>query len=137
MIKKLQDLSADVFNCKPIITYAGTNECISQITIGEKDAKAMANVSIDEAKDSAFIIPGDVNYCAMVNDLRLNNEKMDGTKVASSKIVALDYLWNNVRVKNGAYGAGMIASPLGTIQFYSFRDPQIQKTFENFENSTK
>lgn len=31
----------------------------------------------------------------------------------------------------------MIASLRGTIQFYSYRDPQIQKTFDSFIESTK
>ena len=38
-------------------------------------------------------------------------------------ILSYEYLWNNVRVKGGAYGTGFITRRNGLIGFYSYRDP--------------
>jgi len=38
-----------------------------------------------------------------------------------------------IREKGGAYGAGCALDESGLISFYSYRDPQLEKTFENFE----
>ena len=41
----------------------------------------------------------------------------------AAQIVSLDYLWNMVRVRGGAYGAGIVVNGSGNIFTYSYRDP--------------
>ena len=52
-----------------------------------------------------------------------------------SSILSLEYLWNEIRVKGGAYGAGANVSALGIIGFYSFRDPDASNSFRAFDGA--
>ena len=49
-------------------------------------------------------------------------------------ILSLDYLWNNVRVKNGAYGSGVIFNAFGDFNLWSYRDPNLTETLEIYYN---
>ena len=49
-----------------------------------------------------------------------------------SHIVSLDYLWNEVRVKGGAYGTGLKALANGSVFAYSFRDPNAKASVETY-----
>ena len=48
-------------------------------------------------------------------------------------VLSYDYLWNNVRVKGGAYGCGSSFLRTGDSYFASFRDPNLGKTNEVYE----
>ena len=56
-----------------------------------------------------------------------------GTWQVASQILSYGYLWNEVRVKGGAYGTGFRRSNLGLPQFYSFRDPNVDETLARYE----
>jgi len=45
-----------------------------------------------------------------------------------SNIQSLSYLWNEVRVQGGAYGAGLNTSETGRMVTYSYRDPSPART---------
>ena len=48
-------------------------------------------------------------------------------------ILSYDYLWNNVRVKGGAYGCNSSFLRTGDSYFTSYRDPNLGKTNEVYE----
>ena len=48
-----------------------------------------------------------------------------------------DYLWNQVRVKGGAYGCMCGFYKNGDGYFVSYRDPNLQKTIEVYENAAQ
>ena len=48
-------------------------------------------------------------------------------------ILSYDYLWNNVRVKGGAYGCSSSFLRTGDSYFTSYRDPNLGKTNEVYE----
>lgn len=48
-------------------------------------------------------------------------------------IMGYEYLWQNVRVKGGAYGCMSSFSRLGEGYFVSYRDPNLEKTNEIYE----
>lgn len=51
-------------------------------------------------------------------------------------VLKTGYLWENVRMKGGAYGVFVSPSGLdGSITFGSYRDPNIKRTLEHFEHS--
>ena len=49
-------------------------------------------------------------------------------------IMQTDYLWNNVRVRGGAYGAFFVVERSGNIIISSYRDPHISRTYEVFDD---
>ena len=48
-------------------------------------------------------------------------------------ILSYDYLWQNVRVKGGAYGCMSSFNRIGEGYFISYRDPNLRKTMETYE----
>ncbi|MGX7069070.1 insulinase family protein [Gemella bergeri] len=63
-----------------------------------------------------------------------NISSYSGAYLVLRHILSLDYLWNNVRVKNGAYGAGMIINNYGNFGLWSYRDPNLEETLEIYYN---
>ena len=52
-------------------------------------------------------------------------------------IFAYDYLWVNVRVKGGAYGAMCDFTRNGYSFFTSYRDPNLAETYDIYKNAYK
>ena len=50
-------------------------------------------------------------------------------------LMTFNYLLPSIREKGGAYGAGCKVNESGTFNFYSYRDPKIESTYENFEKA--
>lgn len=80
----------------------------------------------------AFIVPSDVCYVAKGADVGSLGAYAGEWQVLASAL-SFDYLWNEVRVKGGAYGVGFRRTPEGFGRFYSFRDPAVDPTIERFD----
>jgi Zn-dependent M16 (insulinase) family peptidase len=50
----------------------------------------------------------------------------------AQRLISYDYLWNEVRVKGGAYGTGERRTQSGILTFWSYRDPGIDGTLERY-----
>ncbi|MDY3129202.1 MAG: insulinase family protein [Berryella intestinalis] len=83
-------------------------------------------------RNEAFVVPSDVSYTALGWDSRLMGGAYHGAWSVASRALTFDYLWNEVRVKGGAYGVGFKTSRYGNMRFYSYRDPHIDETVERF-----
>lgn len=68
-------------------------------------------------------IPTGISYSASANYLSRYGRKYSGSLRVLATIFTYDYLWNQVRVKGGAYGCGCNVGATGNIGFFSFRDP--------------
>ena len=68
-------------------------------------------------------IPAQVSFASLGYNLAQAGAEYDGTARLVSNILSLAYLWNEVRVQGGAYGAGMRIGNGGRIFTYSYRDP--------------
>ena len=49
--------------------------------------------------------------------------------------MTFEFLLPLVREKGGAYGAGCNVNESGLITLFSYRDPNVNKTYENFERA--
>lgn len=78
-----------------------------------------------EDKHEAFIIPSDVSYLARACDPRVLGIETDGVWSVASNALSYDYLWNEIRVKGGAYGCGFRSPSPRHASFYTYRDPAI------------
>lgn len=83
-----------------------------------------------------FKTPLQVNNCVetMLGPMRLNEEDY-GALLVLAELMTFTYLLPSIREKGGAYGAGCGVDESGIISFYSFRDPNVSRTFENFERA--
>lgn len=102
---------------------------------GGAAAAAALVVPAPEDKREAFVVSSDVTYTACGWDRRLLGESYGGAWLLASRILSYDFLWTEVRVKGGAYGAGFQTTRSGSSRFYSYRDPRIDETIERFRTS--
>ena len=51
------------------------------------------------------------------------------------KLLSYTHLWNEIRVKGGAYGCGLDAGVNGDLVFYSYRDPQPDRSLKALEEA--
>ncbi|EFR31371.1 insulinase family protein [Eremococcus coleocola] len=87
-----------------------------------------------QVQNEAFVTAQDVNYVGLSTPA-LADLTYAGKVYVLGTILRLDYLWNNVRVKGGAYGAGFRHVRTGNIEFASYRDPNIDKTLATYLNT--
>lgn len=81
-----------------------------------------------------FKTPLQVNHiCESMVGPTISNEDDYGALLVLTELLTYGFLLPSIREKGGAYGAGAGVSDSGIISFYSYRDPQCEKTFENFE----
>ncbi len=73
----------------------------------------------------AIQIPSGVSYAALGSNLCRYGEEYSysGALSVLSGILSYGYLWNEIRVRGGAYGCGFAASASGNLAFRTFRDP--------------
>ena len=81
-----------------------------------------------------FKTPLQVNHCceSMIGPTSFSTEDY-GSMLVLTELLTYAFLLPSIREKGGAYGAGCGVSDSGIVSFYSYRDPQCDATFENFE----
>lgn len=87
---------------------------------------------ITEKKNEAFKTSGQVQYVGRMGDFEASGYEYTGALRILRMIMSYDYLWLNVRVKGGAYGCMSGFKRGGGCFFVSYRDPNLQKTFDVF-----
>jgi Zn-dependent M16 (insulinase) family peptidase len=85
-----------------------------------------------------MIIPAQVNYVGKGANLYQLGYRLHGSVHVISRYIRTGWLWDQVRVQGGAYGAFSIFNHLsGTFTFVSYRDPNLTKTIEVFDETVK
>jgi hypothetical protein len=83
-----------------------------------------------------MIIPTQVNYVGKGANLYHLGYRPHGSAHVISRYLRTAWLWERVRVQGGAYGAFSIFNHLsGTFTFVSYRDPNLLKTVETFDET--
>ena len=94
-------------------------------------------VSLLPAMREGILIPSEVAYAVEVAHLETLGGQYTGTLRVAAKLLSLDYLWNAVRVKGGAYGTGFIARPNGILAMYSYRDPHPDRSLSVYAHAAE
>ena len=84
-----------------------------------------------------FMSAGQVQYVCRAGNFRSKGLEYTGVLRALKVMMGYDYLWNNVRVKGGAYGCMCSFSRSGDSFFVSYRDPNLQKTIRVYEEAAE
>lgn len=82
-----------------------------------------APYSISMPRRIGMKIPAQINYATQGYHLKEIGMKYHGSMKVAEKILSLNYLWNEIRAKGGAYGASMTIGSNGDIYTYTYRDP--------------
>ena len=81
-------------------------------------------------RHEAFVIPSDICFAARACDPRRLGIDVTGAWAVAANALSYDYLWNEIRVKGGAYGCGFRAAGERQAAFYTYRDPAIDPSIE-------
>ena len=91
---------------------------------------------VDTPGFEGMIIPAQVNYVGKGTNLYQQGYRPHGSAHVISRYLRTAWLWERVRVQGGAYGAFSIFNHLsGTFTFVSYRDPNLLKTVETFDET--
>lgn len=85
----------------------------------------------------AILSDANVNYVSKSADLKEFDLSYDGKFSLASSIISNPYLYELIRAKGGAYGAGMLVDRSGLFGTYSYRDPNIKLTLDNYDKIPK
>ncbi len=151
LAKKLEELAKKIFvDANVLVSLAGEekacedywNASTANAALPHASAapEKMLQVPAPKAAHEAFIVPADVTFSGIsANGLLLQklgaveNGAFNGCLMLISKAASFDFLWNEIRVKGGAYGSGFSVNQDSNMRFYSYRDPHIDETLNAFK----
>lgn len=105
---------------------------IRRIPAGECSKAESVDLRMEIPEREAINVPIPVSHTAMAFSAPVTD--LAPWRLLST-VLSLEYLWNEVRVKGGAYGAGCAMTVLGQCAFYSFRDPAAAATLETYRRA--
>ena len=86
-----------------------------------------------EKKNEGFKTASKVQYVARTGNFIDNGASYTGALQILKVILSYDYLWQNIRVKGGAYGCMSNFNRIGDGYFVSYRDPNLKRTIDVYE----
>ncbi len=137
---KLAELAERIFvvdGC--LASFTGSDEdfdaywdAAGDLGLGAGDGAASGTLVVPEPRDrhEAFVIPSDICFAARACDPRRLGIDVTGAWAVAANALSYDYLWNEIRVKGGAYGCGFRAAGERQAAFYTYRDPAIDPSIE-------
>ena len=88
-------------------------------------------------KNEGFQTSSKIQYVARAGNYRMAGFDYHGALKILKVILSYEYLWNNVRVKGGAYGCMSGFGANGDAYFASYRDPNLSATNQVYEGITE
>ena len=86
--------------------------------------------------NEGIFIPARVNYVGKSVDLGQSGYEFHGSSLVAARFLRAGWLWDQIRVQGGAYGAfGMYDYLSSIMTFASYRDPNIIETIKAFKGS--
>lgn len=136
LILKLKNLYRNLFGLNNLeIYYQGScfDEYLITLINGYKqhfinNHAIVQSEIIFKNQRQGFVVSSDVNYVACGTWL----PKFSGSYLLLRQLLTTDYLWQKVRLENGAYGSWGVFYKDGFMTLVSFRDPETVKTLDIF-----
>lgn len=142
VLEKLEDMYKKVFNKNNLVInitsdFTNKDQLLQEMDkLVEKlndEITQEATYDFEETtRKEALITSTDVSYASVGNNLANYDYSYQGSSVVISNIVSNAYLYNEIRAKGGAYGAGMHINNLNGFATFSYRDPNIKKTIDTY-----
>lgn len=143
LIHKLKRLVKILFRAdNMMVSYTAAKEGLEEIeTQLEEFTTALSKEQMEqsdcvihcEKKNEGFKTSSKVQYVARAGNFIDGGAEYTGALQILKVILSYDYLWQNIRVKGGAYGCMSNFNRIGEGYFVSYRDPNLKKTNEIYE----
>lgn len=147
IIGNLQKLMKVIFRSENLmIDYTATKENETELVSLVDALKGKLYSEVEETellaiptvkKNEGFTTSAQVQYVCRAGNYIKHGLPYTGALRVLKVIMGYDYLWNNVRVKGGAYGCMCNFGRTGDSYFVSYRDPNLQKTIETYEGAAE
>lgn len=141
----LKELAKCIFRPENLLVdYTGTEEGYAGLEAAVEDFRnALYTEEVQEGsfvptmekRNEAFMTAGQIQYVCRAGNYIDKGLSYTGALKVLKVMMGYDYLWNNVRVKGGAYGCMCNFAKNGDGYFVSYRDPNLEKTIEVFEQA--
>lgn len=127
-----------------MIDYTGTKEGLDLLLreVDEFKSLLQADRVSDEVlvvkrslSKEAFKTSAGIQYVCRAGNFRKEGLQYTGALRLLKVLMGYEYLWNEVRVKGGAYGCMSNFGRSGDCYFVSYRDPKLKETIEVFEKA--
>ncbi|MBQ7067496.1 MAG: insulinase family protein [Lachnospiraceae bacterium] len=145
LISNLQKVCGLIFRPENfMLDYTGTKEGLEEAKkyiVQFKECLFDENVDGEgfsmtpSKKNEGFKTSAGIQYVAMAGNYRSKGLSYTGALKVLKVIMGYEYLWNNVRVKGGAYGCMSNFGKSGECYFVSYRDPNLEKTVEVYKQA--
>ena len=89
----------------------------------------------EHRRSEAFLVPGSVSFAALGTDFRSLGYTYRGEMRVLGNLLTFGYLWDEIRVRGGAYGCGCVFSGADTLRFHSYRDPSPLNSLDVYKNA--
>ncbi|MBR3900200.1 MAG: insulinase family protein [Ruminococcus sp.] len=137
-LESLNELAKRIF-CKSRLTVSIAVEgdydlslLIDKLPEGKACEKTSIEFKLDISENNCIEIPSATAYSGAVLGGQIEDKA--AWSVLSS-MITYEYLWNEVRVKGGAYGCGCNVNNMNEACFHSYCDPSPEKSFGIFKNT--
>lgn len=147
LIKKIQTVLKQVIGKnRLLISFTANEECYQKavpmleefiVTLPEGTEKGELQTAVLGKKNEGFTDASAIQYVSRTGSFAKHGYAYSGHMSVLKVILSYDYLWTNIRVKGGAYGTSTFFYRTGEVKFSSFRDPNLRKTNEVYENIPK
>lgn len=144
LIRSLKEIAGRVFCAgNMMMSYTSSEEGIEPAFRALSSIKGSLNPDVS-GRDSRCIIhcrkrnegfktSSKVQYVARCGNFIDGGQEYTGVLQILKVILSYDYLWQNIRVKGGAYGCMSSFNRAGEGYLVSYRDPNLEKTVEIYE----
>lgn len=145
LVRSLKELSQLIFRPENLLVdYTATKEGLEGLDEDIAALKSGLYTNPIESKgfyptlikkNEAFMTAGQVQYVCRAGNFIEKGLPYTGALKVLKVMMGYDYLWNQVRVKGGAYGCMCGLFKNGDGYFVSYRDPNLEKTISAYENA--
>ncbi len=145
LINKLQSMMAKIFNVENLILSITCDEedmAAVEATIPQfvealyTDSYPVQEFKFEQdIKNEGLMAPSNVQYAALVGNAKNNGFEYSGSARVMSNVLRNEYLYNQIRVQGGAYGAMFNYGMDGQMYFSSYRDPNLGRTYDVYKGA--
>ena len=141
ILSKLNNVYVNSFSSKGLsLCFASKDfdyKLLKNLNLSQNDdLENNINNFLEKNKDNiAIVCSTNVNYVCQGGFFDSNLYK--GDLYVLKKILSRKYLYDEIRVKGGAYGNGSNLTYMGGAMFFSYRDPNLNRTLDVYNASSK